>query len=826
MKKKIWKTICICLAGMLFFTNMCLDVLAASVSDGDAANIVVYGEMEDTSDITEISYTISFDGNGSTSGSMLSMEACQYDTSYVLTENSFERTGYIFAGWNTAQDGSGTSYENEAEVMNLSATDGETITLYAQWQTETYTITYNLNGGTNNSGNPGTYTITSSDIILKNPTKTGHAFNGWYSDSACTNQITTIAEGSTGNRTFYAKWTANTYSVKFVGNGSTGGSMNNMTDRVYGKSFKLRKNAFKKTGYTFVGWNTKKDGSGTAYADNASVMNLTAQNGKTITLYAQWEKTAYKITYNLKGGKNNSKNPGTYYITSSTITLKDPTRKGYTFAGWYSDSKCTKEVTKIAKGSTGNKTLYAKWTANKYTIKFNGNGSTGGSVAAMKSCKYNKKYTLRANSFKKTGYIFAGWNTKKDGSGTAYADKSAVQGLSAKQNGTATLYAQWEPIKYSVRFMGNGATDGSMSKLSSCAYDSVYKLPANKFTRTGYKFAGWNTKANGTGISYKNKEEIENLTSQNGKTIKLYAQWKENFDKITLDVASPTQKEIKAFVAGHPVSTVDTFKTMPSTSSPYSAGVLSNRTLKNSLNAINTIRYIAGLNANVKLDKEYSEKASAATFVNYLNNSMSHYPGRPSVLSASTYDELYQDGYDGASHSNLAWGFRSMYSAIVDGWLGDSDTSNIDRVGHRRWLLYPKLGKVGFGKTGSQYAMYTLDSSGNGNQTKVAWPAQNTPVEYFNAYDAWSLSMGEYQNMEDIVVILERTSDKKTWTFSSDSADGYFNVENSYYGDPGCIIFRPDDIGTISAGDKFKVTVKDYGKFQVLTYNVKFFSLQ
>ena len=89
--------------------------------------------------------------------------------------------------------------------------------------------------------------------------------------------------------------------------------------------------------------------------------NLSSKADGKVTLYAQWKKTKYTITYNLNKGKNNKNNPSSYNITTKTIKLKSPTRKGYTFVGWYSDKKCTKKVTQIKKGSTGNITLYAKW---------------------------------------------------------------------------------------------------------------------------------------------------------------------------------------------------------------------------------------------------------------------------------------------------------------------------------------------------------------------------------------------------------------------------------------------------------------------------------
>ena len=225
----------------------------------------------------------------------------------------------------------------------------------------TYSITYQLKGGKNSSKNPTSYTETTSKITLKDPTRTGYDFDGWYSDSKYKNRVKTIKKGSTGDKVLYAKWIAHEYSIAFKGNGSTSGSMKTMSDRKYGKSYTLSKNTFKRKGYTFVGWNTKKDGSGTTYADKASVKNLTSTDGKKVTLYAKWKAKKYDITYKLNGGKNSSKNPSGYNIEDSKITLKSPTRKGYTFKGWYSDAKYTKRVKTISKGSIGNKTLYAKW---------------------------------------------------------------------------------------------------------------------------------------------------------------------------------------------------------------------------------------------------------------------------------------------------------------------------------------------------------------------------------------------------------------------------------------------------------------------------------
>lgn len=132
----------------------------------------------------------------------------KYSTETTLTDNTtITRTGYTFTGWNTQANGKGTAYANNAKVSKLTAEQGATVTLYAQWKATPYTITYDLDGGTNNSANPTEYTIESDEITLKPATKTGFAFLGWYNEKD--EKVETIAKGSTGAITLKAKWKAN-----------------------------------------------------------------------------------------------------------------------------------------------------------------------------------------------------------------------------------------------------------------------------------------------------------------------------------------------------------------------------------------------------------------------------------------------------------------------------------------------------------------------------------------------------------------------------------------------------------------------------------------
>ena len=220
--------------------------------------------------------TITFNANDG-SGSM-NAQTISYDVATTLTANAFTRTGCTFNGWNTSSDGTGTGYADGASIKLTADT-----TLYAQWTAISYTISYDLDGGTNNTANPTSYTVTSPDITLQASTKTGYTFAKWTSGNT---EITSIPQGSTGNRTLKANWTANTYTIKFNGNGGTG-SMSDLT-LTYDVEGKLTDNKFTRAGYTFNGW---KDNDGNkTYNGGASVKNLTATNGATITLYAQWKE--------------------------------------------------------------------------------------------------------------------------------------------------------------------------------------------------------------------------------------------------------------------------------------------------------------------------------------------------------------------------------------------------------------------------------------------------------------------------------------------------------------------------------------------------------
>jgi len=314
-----------------------------------------------------------------------------------------------------------------------------------------------------------------------------------------------------------------------------------------------------------------------------------------------------------------------------------------------------------------------------------------------------------------------------------------------------------------------------------------------------------------------------------------------------LSVAYHTQEEILARMKSDGLSLSDpfTYGEAPVTEGNYAPGSLSQDTLDKALKMLNQVRYIAGLSDNVTLSDEYNQKTQAASLVMFLNNELNHYPDKPEVFG-SEYEQLYQLGKEGARSSNIAMaastntisGAVSLHDTIVNGWMADADGSNIEKVGHRRWILNPAMKATGFGAifgaiavNGNSYgytysAMYSLDGAGAGGECSVAWPAQNMPVAYFDATYPWSISTGVEENPATVKVTLTRVSDGKVWNFSAAGADGDFYVQNStnssIVGQMGaCIIFRPKDIEAYKAGDSFQVSIE--GISAPISYTVNFF---
>ena len=288
-------------------------VLAIPV--GTTGNVVVSAKWE------PITYTIDFDTNGGLP-TLSSIDYTIESDSFTLQE--ITKVGYTFDGW----------YNGETKVTEITTGTYGNMTLVAKWTADLYTISYNLADGVNSPENPTSYTIESGLITLKEPTRVGYTFVGWYNGEQL---VTTIDSNTLENISLTAKWTVNSYKLTFDVDG-------NLTEKnfKYGESVTAIENPTK-VGHTFAGWS--KEIPETMPAND-------------ITVEAKWAINSYDITYDLAGGVNNSENPTSYTIESGLITLKNPTREGYTFLGWYNGEQL---VTIIDSNTLENITLTAKW---------------------------------------------------------------------------------------------------------------------------------------------------------------------------------------------------------------------------------------------------------------------------------------------------------------------------------------------------------------------------------------------------------------------------------------------------------------------------------
>ncbi len=499
-----------------------------------SSNVTLYAQW------TENSYTVTYNGNSNTGGAV-PVDGTSYhngDTATVLgNTGSLVRTGYTFAGWNTASNGSGTSYTG-GDTFSIGLSN---VTLYAQWTAIDYTVTYD--GNTNTGGSVPTdgnvYNIADTVTVLGNTgslTKTGYSFNGW--NTAANGSGTDYAGGDTfamgsSNVTLYAQWVENTYAVTYNGNSNTGGSVpvdgttyhNGDTATVLGNTGSLVR-----TGYTFNGWNTVANGSGTSYT-GGDTFGITTSS---VTLYAQWTAIDYTVTYdgNTNTGGSVPVDGNTYNITNTVTVLGNTgslVKTGYTFDGW--NTAANGSGTDYSGGDTfsmgsTNVTLYAQWIENTYTVTYNGNSNTGGAVPVDGTTYHNGgTATVLGNTgfLVRTGYTFAGWNTAANGTGTSYTGGDTF-GITTS---SVTLYAQWTAIDYTVTYNGNTSTGGFVPTDGNTynITDTVTVLGnIGSLTKTGYTFNGWNTAGNGSGTSYNGGDTF----AMGSSNVTLYAQWTEN----------------------------------------------------------------------------------------------------------------------------------------------------------------------------------------------------------------------------------------------------------------------------------------------------------
>ena len=363
--------------------------------------------------------------------------------------------------------------------------------------------------------------ITSKTVYAGNPVSisatvsTGYHFTGWTGDfSSTTNSVSVPMDKSKSTK---ANAAINTYSVKYNGNGSTSGTMAN-SSHTYGTAKALTANSFVRAytvtynanggscstasntaTYSFTGWNSKDDGTGTSYTDKQSVNNLTTTHNATVNMYAMWNSTS--------------------------VTLPAPdTRDGYEFAGWYDAETGGNKIGEAGDSYTPTAaiTLYARWIAYSYTVTLDNQEPTTAGSTSVEVVYGNEMPTITVPT--KDGYTFGGYYSSEDGEGTQYYTAAGLSANNWDIASDTTLYAKW--IKNTtVTFDKQGGNGGSNSVVAG--YGEVMPTITTPY-KTGFEFAGYYSETDGNGTLYINADgtSATNWDNENDE-VTLYAHWTE-----------------------------------------------------------------------------------------------------------------------------------------------------------------------------------------------------------------------------------------------------------------------------------------------------------
>ena len=497
------------------FAGWARDKDATEIEFADGASVInltaeINGEVTLYAVWRANTYTVTFDANDGT-GSMSDM-TFTYGTAQNLSANAFTRTGYTFAGWATEEDATKVKYENGESVSNLTTENGGTVTLYAVWTANTYTVTFDANGGEGTMDDmPFTYDEEKNLNPINPDTfkRAGYTFKGWarnpnvsnieFADGASVSNLTS-RNGATV--TLYAVWEANSVSVTFeLGDGLE-----------------------------------KTDGDAEATFGQSYTFTLTAKSG---------------------------------YSLPATVTVIVGDRE-YRVAVGSTDGKV--EIPSVY--VTGDIKVKAVGVADSYTIMFVGGTSATGAMNAQ-TVLYNRETTLTKNGFVQLGYEFLGWAYSDNVDSPEIADGGLItinESFAGDiQDKTITLYAVWSPIEYTLKLEANGGNFTEGNAFVTGTYGGYFVLPdAEKLVREGYTFLGWSTSASGESVLYNGGVNVPVKLFTDGLKAAgivgtLYAVWTENVYEVTFDGEHVRSNGAASAVYGNTYSaklTVDTGYTL------------------------------------------------------------------------------------------------------------------------------------------------------------------------------------------------------------------------------------------------------------------------
>lgn len=463
---------------------------------------------------TAATYTATFNGNGGS-------DTVNYvPLNKTITSGLFgdmptpepTRAGYQFIEWNRNPAGTGEAIYPTSVILG-------DITIYAIWKSSRM-VTFHANGGKlmNADGNEvDTQLVNAVDGSLEYfpqpPYRGDYTFLGWGT-SADTTTVVDIRNVS-AYTDLYAIWSP-VYNVIFYANNGNWGGAPAVTETnvvtAYGSVLYIP-DAPTRTNYTFSGWNTKADGSGTAFTMSTPV------NDYNTNVYAMWTPVAgaHTVRFETNGGSD-VEDMTTYQIDTMPVS----TKTGYVLEGWYTDSGLS-EADKISfpYAVSADTILYAKWTANTYSVTLNDNGGSGGSSSV--TAAYDQHMPSAAKPSRE-GYTFIGYFDQSTGGVKYYNSNMSSAKKWNKTGANDILYAHWEANTYTVTFDTNGGqfSGGTTTIDIDQTYNSKYILPSEIPTRSSYTFSSWNMQDDGSGITITENIDVTLTVAQ-----AVYAVWTE-----------------------------------------------------------------------------------------------------------------------------------------------------------------------------------------------------------------------------------------------------------------------------------------------------------
>lgn len=613
------------------------------------------------------------------------------------------------------------SYEDH--TFSTFTSDGQTVSTcsqcgYTQTTAQTYTVSYNANGGYNAPSSQTKVHGVTLALSSAVPYRNNYEFVGWSTSSSATVATYTSGASYTDNAsvTLYAVWRYKpaTYAVTFDANGGTNAPSSQT--KTYGVALTLTTAIPTRANYRFAGWSKDRNATsasytaGGSYTDNAGV-----------TLYAVWvySPESYTVRYDANGGTNAPSSQSKTYGVPLTLSTVKPTRVGYEFLGWATSKGAT--ASEYAPGERytdeASVTLYAVWkyVPKTYTVRYDANG--GGNTPASQTKTENVTLILTSTIPTRYGYTFRGWAISPT---ATTADYQA--GGSYTANESVTLYAVWEINTYTVSFDANGGTDAPNSQKKTHGQNLILTVAVP--TRPNHVFLGWATDSSVASVAY-----APGATYTAEEDVTLYAVWEErNYDFSASDL-TVTPDEIEQYGKVTVKFRVDNWdRNLPYANIPVevllNGEVIYSTTVNFSAYGVQNI--VFGLNVGASLGTQ-----TLVARINWADHNSETRTGNNSVSATFTVKKVVETSTSAVSVKGEYTEGSQVISSFYVGNEGSSDILPEDKVSFDFLVYTLENGKV---KVVSQQTWSKVVIPANGrNLVYFKWtvPADSAGTTYF-----------------------------------------------------------------------------------------------